>query len=142
LSVETPTSRVSSAPPAAREQSGDGWVVFAGIILAIVGTLNFIGGIAAVGDSKFFVGDTKYVLGDLHTWGWVVLIIGAVQVLTAFGVWARNPFARGLGIAFASLNAIAQLLMLPAYPLWSLALFSMDIMIVYGLAAYGGRERS
>ena len=138
MSVETPPR--AGRASARQEPAGGGWVTFAGIMLAIVGTMNFIGGIAAIDNSKFFVNDTKYVFGDLNTWGWVMLIIGTAQVLTAFGVWAGNQFATGAGIGFASLNAIAQLLLLPAYPLWALALFTLDILVVYGLVAYG-RDR-
>jgi hypothetical protein len=140
LSTETPTQRVGSPPAARREESGGGWLTFAGILLAIVGIMNFIGGIAAIDDSKFFVANTQFVFGDLNTWGWVIMIIGAVQVITAFGLWAGNAFARGVGVGFAGLNSIAQLLLLPAYPLWSLALFSMDILIIYGLVAYRGPD--
>src|SRR4051812_44345157 len=104
----------------------------------IDGVLNFIGGIAAIDDSNFFVGNAKFQFGDLNTWGWVILILGSVQVLTAFGLFARNTFARGVGVVFASLAAIAALLMLPAYPLWSLALFTMPLLIISGLVPDGG----
>jgi hypothetical protein len=137
LSVETPISSASrGGGRAVRDDAGGGWLTFAGILLLIDGVLNFIGGIGAIDDSKFFVHNTQYVLGDLNTWGWVILILGTVQVLTAFGLFARNTFARGVGVAFASLTAIALILMLPAYPLWSLALFTMNMLIIYGLVSY------
>jgi hypothetical protein len=138
LSVETPIpSAARSSARTAREDVGGGWLTFAGILLLIAGVINVIGGIGAIDDSKFFVANTHYVIGDLNTWGWVILVLGAVQVLTAFGLFARNGFARGVGIVFASLAATAQLLMLPAFPLWSLAVFTMDIIILYGLVSYG-----
>jgi hypothetical protein len=115
---------------------GGGWLTFAGILLLIDGTLNAIGGIGAISDSKFFVNDTKYVIGNLNAWGWIILILGVVQLLTAFGLFARNTWARIVGVGFASLTAIALLLMLPAYPLWTLALFTMNMLIIYGLVAY------
>jgi hypothetical protein len=137
LSVETP---VSSAPRgdgrAGRYEVGGGWLTFAGILLLIDGTLNVIGGIGAISDSKFFVNDTKYVIGNLNAWGWIILILGVVQLLTAFGLFARSTWARVVGVGFASLTAIALLLMLPAYPLWTLALFTMNMLIIYGLVAY------
>jgi hypothetical protein len=142
LTVETPTERtVRDTAPARRDDDvGGGWLTFAGILLLIVGVMNFIGGIGAIDDSKFFVANTKYVIGDLNTWGWVIVILGSVQMLTAFGLFARNGFARGVGVVFAGLAAVASLLMLPAYPLWSLALFTMDILIIYGLVSYGSRD--
>jgi hypothetical protein len=121
--------------------AGSGWLLFAGIMLMTVAILNVIYGIAAIGDSKFFVADQKYILSNLNTWGWVTLILGAIQMLAALSIWAGNQFGRWFGIVFASLSAIAALLSLPAYPFWSLAIFSLDILIVYGLAAYGGQHR-
>jgi hypothetical protein len=122
------------------DDRGYGWVMFAGTVLALVGTLNIIEGIAAISRSHFFVGNAHYVFGDLKSWGWTVLIIGAIQLLTGFGVLMKNQLARWVGVGFAALNAIAQLLMIPSYPFWSLTLFAMDILIMYGLIAYGGRS--
>ena len=146
MSVQTPggtaddrVARASAYDYDSGAQQGDGWVLFAGVLLMIVGIMNFIGGIAAIDNANFYVNDARFILSDLNTWGWVITILGAVQVLVAFGIWARNGFSRWLGVLFASGNAIAQLLMLPAYPLWSLALFTLDILIIYGLVAYGGR---
>jgi hypothetical protein len=141
LSVETPTpSAARDRAPAVRDDAGGGWLTFAGVLLLIVGVMNFIGGIGAIDDSKFFVGNATYVVGDLNTWGWIILILGSVQVLTAFGLFARNGFARVVGVVFASLAAMASLLMLPAFPLWALALFTMDVLIIYGLVSYGSEE--
>jgi hypothetical protein len=122
------------------EEQGLGWIVFAGTMLAIVGTLNFIYGIAATSSSKFFVRDVQYVFGSLHTWGWIMIVIGAIQFFTAFAVWAGHPVGRWIGILSAGGNAILQMLAIPAYPLLALSLFAIDIMIIYGLVAYGGRR--
>jgi hypothetical protein len=135
-----------AAPPregsrhAARVTEGSGWVTFAGTMLAILGTLNIIYGIAAIDDSRVYVGDTTYVFGDLNTWGWFLLFIGAVQLLTAFGIWNGNELARWVGIAAAMGNAILQLLFLPAFPFLAMSLFALDILVIYGLIAYGGRR--
>jgi hypothetical protein len=121
------------------EDRGSGWVAFAGILLLIVGTLNIIEGIAAIDKASFFVANTHYIAGDLSAWGWTVLIIGIVQILVGLGVMAKNQFARWTGVGALALNAIAQLMFIPAYPFWSLAIFSLDILAIYGLVAYGGR---
>jgi hypothetical protein len=143
LSVETPTHRgAGSAPRPRDEDRGGGWLTFAGILLAIVGVMNVIGGIAAIDKAQVFVADAKFVFADLNTWGWVILLLGSVQLLTAFGLWARTGWARVVGVAFVSVNAMAQLMLLPAYPLWSLALFTLDILIIYGLVAYGSEEEA
>jgi hypothetical protein len=118
---------------------GYGWVAFAGVLLLIAGTINFIEGLAAVGNAHFFVHNTHYVAGSLNTWGWVVLCIGVVQVLVGLGVFVKNQFARWVGVFILSLNLIVQLMMMPAYPFWSLAVFTIDVLAIYGLIAYGQR---
>ena len=146
MSVQTPTPGVgaegrSDAPSGYYEDRGSGWVTFAGVLLMIAGIMNFIAGIAAVDNSTFYAGDAQFILSNLNTWGWVVMILGAVQVLTAFGLWARNGFARWLGVGFAGLHAIVQLMFIAASPFLSLILFSMDMLIIYALVvAYGSRE--
>ncbi|HEX6461392.1 MAG TPA: hypothetical protein VF032_20915 [Thermoleophilaceae bacterium] len=117
---------------------GGGWVLFAGIMIAMLGVLNVIYGIAAIGNAHFFVHGTNYVFGSLNTWGWVTLFIGIFQLFVAYSIWSGGAFGRWAGIAIASLNAITALLSIPAYPFWSLAIFAVDVLIVYGLAAYGG----
>jgi hypothetical protein len=121
------------------DERGQGWVIFAAALLLTIGTINVIQGIAAISRAHFYVANAHYVFGDLKSWGWTVLILGALQLLVALGVIAGNQFARWTGVVIVSLNALAQLLMIPAYPFWSLAIFAVDIVALYGLIAYGGR---
>ena len=121
------------------ESPGYGWVLFAGTMLAIVGTLNFIYGIAAIDDSKFFVQDVKYVISDLNTWGWFLVFIGAIQFLSAIGIWFQAAGARWVGILSAGGNMVVQMLMIPAFPFLALSLFAVDILVIYGLLAHGKR---
>ena len=115
-----------------------GWVIFAAVVLFILGVLNVIWGIAAIADSKFFVQDQKYILSNLNTWGWVTLIIGALQLFAAFSLFAGGLYGRFVAILAASLSAFAALLSIPAYPFWSLAIFAIDIIVIYQVAMYGG----
>lgn len=134
------TSHASRSRAAARDaERGGGWVVFAGAMLMILGSVNVIHGIGAISNSKFFAGDAKFVIGSLHTWGWVALLLGAAQLLTAFGVLSNSRAAAWAGVMFAALNAIAQLLWISSAPFLALALLSLDVLVIYGLAAYGGR---
>jgi hypothetical protein len=121
------------------DAGGAGWVMFAGFMLVLLGTLNVFEGIAAVSNSSFFVEDARYVFSSLNTWGWVMLATGVTQALAGVGVWARVGFARWLGVAIATLNAAVQMLALPAYPLWSMTMFAVDLFVVYALVAHGGR---
>jgi hypothetical protein len=118
-----------------------GWVTFAAVILLIAGTLNIIYGIAAIGDSRFFVGDARYIVSDLNTWGWIALGVGLLQVLGAGSLWRGGLFGRIMALGAASISAIAALLSIPAYPFWSLAIFALDIMIIYQIAAHGREGR-
>ena len=132
------TSRSEARSAGDYREEGSGWVLFAGIMIVTVGILNVIYGIAAIGDSTFFVADQKYILSGLNTWGWVMLILGVLQILAAFSIWAGNSYGRWFGITCAVLNSIAALLAMPAYPFWSLVVIAIDILVIYGLAAYGG----
>jgi len=121
------------------DDRGYGWVVFAGVLLLMLGTLNFIEGLAAIGNAHFFVANTHYIAGSLNTWGWVVLCIGVLQWAIGFGVFIKNQLSRWAGVVVLCANAIAQLLMMPAYPWWSLCIFALDVLAIYGLIAYGKR---
>ena len=120
------------------EPRGAGWVVFATVMLGFTAIFNFFEGIAAISSAHVYVGDAHYVFSDLKTWGWIVLIISILQGLAALYLLTGSEWARWFGIASASISALGQLTFAPAYPLWSLAMFAADILIIYGLAVYGG----
>jgi hypothetical protein len=119
------------------EGRGYGWVLFAGTMLLIVGTLNVVYGIAAISDSKFYVRDAQFVISNLNTWGWFLVVVGAVQAVSALGIWAQAAGARWVGIISAGANAIIQMLAISAYPFLAISLFAIDILIIYGLLAHG-----
>jgi hypothetical protein len=111
-----------------------GWWMFAGTMLLILGTLNVIWGIAAISDSTFFTENAKYVLSGLNTWGWITLLIGVVQLIAGFSLFAGGGFGRWVGIIASAATAIVSLLSIPAYPFWSLCVFALAIIVVYELA--------
>ena len=117
---------------------GTGWLTFATVMLGLAGIWNFIEGILAVSSSRVYGGGSVFVFSDLNTWGWIVLILGVLQLLAAFGIVGGSEAATWFGIGVAGLNAIGQLMWLPAYPLWALTMFAVDILIIYALAVYGG----
>ena len=134
------TTSVRAGGYESADRPGHGWIAFAGTMLAIVGVVNLIYGIAAISDSKFYVHDAKYVIASLHTWGWFYTLLGAAQFFAAFSIWNGTEWGRWVGIISAGLNAIVQLLAIPGSPFLSLALFTIDILVIYGLIAYGGRQ--
>lgn len=120
------------------DDRGYAWVVFAGVMLTLAGTVNVIDGLGAIGGSRFFTRHGHYIVANLTALGWVVLIIGVVQVLAGFGVLAKNQFARWVGVTAAALNGVAQLLLIQSYPFLSLAVFALDILVMHGLLVHGG----
>lgn len=119
---------------------GSGWIMFAGVMLGFAGIWNTLNGMLAIGKSKIFVADASYVFSDLRTWGWIILFLGLLQLAAAFMVATGSEYARWFGIGTAGLNAIGQLYYLPAQPMWAIALFAVDILIIYALAVYGGKH--
>ena len=120
------------------EVEGGGWIVFAASLLGLAGLWNVIQGILAIGDSRVYVGETTFVFSNLNTWGWIILVLGVAQLLAAFAIVGGSEFGRWFGIACAGVNAIGQLFFISAYPFWAIAIFALDILIIYALAVYGG----
>ena len=119
---------------------GSWMIVFAAVLLGMLGLFNVIDGIAAVVRSHVFIANAHYVIGDLRAWGWVALILGVLQALASIGVLAGNQAARWFGVAAIGLNAIAQMFFIPAYPFWSLMIIAVDVVALWGLCAYGSRQ--
>jgi hypothetical protein len=117
---------------------GGGLLLFAVCMMALAGTWAVIEGIAAIANSKVFTANAVFVFSNLKTWGWIMLILGALLLLAAFTVFSGSQFARWFGIVAAGLNAMGQLFFIQAYPWWSLAMFAADIIIIYALAVYAG----
>ena len=119
---------------------GYGMIVFAAVLLGVVGIFNLIDGIAAIARSHIFVANADYVIGDLRAWGWVAFILGALQVFAVLGVLAGNQAARWFAVAVIGLNAIGQMFFIPAYPFWSLTIIAVDVVALWGLCVYGSRQ--
>src|ERR1044071_9356338 len=122
---------------------GSGRVVFAAAMLFIVGVLNIIYGIGSLDGANIFVGDQRYLLTTLNTLGWVLIILGVIQLAGGLSLMAGNTFGRVIGIAAGSLGAIGALLSVGGgFPWWSLAIFALCIYIVHGIIVYGEDERA
>lgn len=122
------------------EVRGPARAIFAAMLLLVSGVLNIIYGIAAIGNSSFFVHDTHYVFGSLKTWGWVTLILGILALLASVSLFRAGAFGRYFAIAVGALVAIDALLEIPAYPFWSLAIFGLSLWIIHGLTLGGAQE--
>ena len=122
------------------EGRGYGLVLFAGVLLLVVGFWNLIYGIAAIAQSHVFVANAHYVFGSLRSWGWITLILSILLLLAGAGVMVGNQLARWFGVAMLGLNAIEQMFSIFSYPFWSLMIIAVDVVALYALCAYGSRE--
>jgi hypothetical protein len=121
---------------------GVGRAIFAAILLVIAGTLNIIYGIGAISDANFYTSTgTHYVVGTLHTWGWITLLLGIVQLTAGFSLFGGGAYGRVIGIAAATFGAIGALLAIGTVPFWSLGVFAICLIVIHGLVVYGEPEQ-
>jgi hypothetical protein len=117
---------------------GAGRAVFAATLLLIAGVLNIIYGIGALDDASIFVNEKRYIFSNLHTMGWVLIVLGLIQLTGGISLYAGNAWGRIVGIVGAGLGAIAALLSIGgAYPWWSLGIFFLCLYILHGIFVYG-----
>lgn len=122
---------------------GTGRVVFAAVILLIVGFINIIYGIGALDDANIFVNDTRFVLDNLNTLGWVLIVLGVIQMTGGFSLMAGNAYGRVIAIIAGSLGALGALFSIgSSNPWWSLAVFFLCIYVVYGVIVFGEDEKA
>jgi hypothetical protein len=122
---------------------GTGRALFVAILLLIAGTLNLIYGFGAIGNAHFFTSSTSYVFANLHTWGWITVILGLIQLTAGFSLIAGNAYGRVIGIIGAALGALEALLAVGGnYPFWSLGVFALCLWILHGLVIYEEDEKS
>ena len=88
---------------------GAGRVVFAAILLIFVGVINVIYGIGALDDANYFVNDTRFILDNLNTLGWVLIIVGLIQLTGGFSLMSGNPYGRVIGVVGGTLGALSAL---------------------------------
>lgn len=120
-----------------------GWVIFAGAVLVIAGLFSVIQGLAAlIGPNDYYLvaGGTVWLL-DVNGWGWWNLIIGVLLVLTAVALFAGQTWARIVAIVLAGLNALGQIMQIPAQPWWSITVIAVDILVIYALTVHGHELR-
>lgn len=123
-----------------------GWAAFAGVVLFVIGVFNVLYGLAAVLDGgKVIVnavdGNQTFLVWDVATWGWIHLAIGAIMVATSIGLFTVKEWARVVAIIFCVLSAIAHIGLITAFPLWSILIIVLDILVIYNLTVKGGEYK-
>jgi hypothetical protein len=141
------SASTSDQYPVSEPSRATGWVgliVFAGVMLALLGTFHVIEGIVAlVRDNYYVVTNGGLVFSfDYTAWGWIHIILGAIAVLTGIGLLMGQGWARWVGIAIAGLSAVGNMAFLPAFPVWSALLVAIDVLIIYALAVHGREMRA
>jgi hypothetical protein len=122
---------------------GAGRATFAAVLLLIAGTLNIIYGIGALSDANIFHNGQRYVFTNLNTMGWVLLVLGLLQLTGGFSLMAGNTYGRVLGVIAAGLGAIGALLSISGpNPWWSLGVFALCVYILHGILVLGEDERA
>jgi hypothetical protein len=140
------TEQTPSGYRAARGQETSGWAVgfilFAAIMMIISGVFEALQGIIAIFENEFYVTTRNYVFQlDATSWGWIHLILGLVVAFAGWGLLSGRTWARALAIVLVVLSAIANFLFIPYYPFWSLLIITLDIFVIWAIAAHGGAMR-
>lgn len=111
-----------------------GWAVFAGVVLFILGFLNFFWGLGGIlEDENLVVGGHGVIVVDLTAWGWATLILGLIQIVVSLGLFAAQGWARWAGVFFAALAVIGQIGIVTAFPIWSLMVLILGVLVIYHL---------
>jgi len=129
----------------ARHQSTGwvGWIVFSGVLMTMIGVFQAMMGLVALfEDDYYLVGREGLMLTvDYTSWGWVHLILGIVVLLAGFGVMAGQMWARVVGVILAALSAVVNVAFLAAYPVWSIVVITLDVLVIYALTVHGGEVK-
>jgi hypothetical protein len=126
-----------------RQVSGwvTGLVLFAGVIMIMVGVYQAIVGVAALADDQFYVVTSAYAFRvDVTAWGWIHLFLGIFVAAAGWAVIAGSTWGRVVGVAMALLSAIANFFFIPYYPVWSLLIIILDVFVIWALCVYGRRS--
>jgi hypothetical protein len=116
-----------------------GWIAFAGVMMLLVGSFHIIQGLVAVFEDEYFLVSTSglAVSVDFTTWGWTHIIGGIVLVLAGIAVFSGQIWARSVGVVLAMLSAILNIAFLAAYPIWSVTMIAVDILVIWALTVHG-----
>jgi hypothetical protein len=120
---------------------GAGRVAVAGFVLLLVGTINILYGFGALDDANIFVNDQRFILDDLNTLGWVLIVLGLLQLTGGLSLLGGRTYGKVIGVAAGSLGAIGALLSIGGDdPWWSLGVFFLCVYVVHGIFVYGEEE--
>jgi hypothetical protein len=115
-----------------------GFILFAAIMMIMAGVFQAIAGLVAIFENEFYVATRNYLFQfDATTWGWIHLLVGLLVAFAGWGLLSGRTWARVVGITLAMLSAIANFLFIPYYPFWSLLIITLDVFVIWAIAAHG-----
>jgi hypothetical protein len=116
-----------------------GWVVFGGVMLILMGAFQVVQGLVALFDDGFYAVSPNGLIVDVdyNTWGVIHLVIGLVGILVGIGLMAGNLAARMAGVGIAFLSALVNLAFISAYPVWSVMVIALDVIVIYAIIVHG-----
>ena len=126
-----------AARPAAHGWAG--WVVFAGVMLVLLGGFHVVEGLVALAGGG---ADGRLLVTDPAVWGWGHVTLGVLAALVGLGLLAGAAVARVLGVVLALLSAVANLASAGAFPVGSAVVIAVDVVVVYAITVHGGELRS
>jgi len=123
------------------DEKGDGWILFAAIVLGVAGVMRIFDAIWAFSYHGVLPENLEGAIfgHSLKTYGWVYLIVGVVLILCAFALFAQSQIARWVGVAAGAVGAISAVWWMPYYPIWSFTYVALGALVIYALAAHGER---
>jgi hypothetical protein len=119
----------------AEEKQGRGWVDFAGLMFILVGILNLIAGVTALVKKEYFV-DGGQLFTSIQVWGWVWLILGVLQLVAGYLVWARSAGGRALALALAGISLAVWFLTMGLHPWWTIIVLTLNSLVIYALTVF------
>lgn len=121
-----------------------GWIGFAGVVMILSGVFQAIEGLVGIFRESFFVvanNSQVLLVNNIHTWGWINLIIGVIVMLAGISLFSGATWARALAVFFALGSAIVNMLYLPQYPIWSILCITLSVIVIYAVMAHGAELR-
>ena len=135
MSSSPGTRQIASAKGSA---VANGFIVFAGVALVMIGAFHALQGLVALFNDDFYVVGQKWIFEfDLTVWGWIHLVAGIGIVVAGFFIFSGAAWARWVGIGVAAISALLNFMWLPYYPIWSLVIIALDVLVIWALAVHG-----
>jgi hypothetical protein len=141
----SPQYRSAARAEEAPSGAAVGFILFAAIMMIMAGVFQAISGLVAIFQNEFYVATRNYLFQfDATTWGWIHLLVGLIVAFAGWGLLSGRTWARVVGITVALVSATANFLFIPYHPFWALTIITLDIFVIWAIAAHGGelRDRS